>query len=186
MGLTRTMNKPDFFVSLLRKFVSSQEHAVQGMRQRLAEADTATASLLAHTLKGLAGNLGATRLFESADVLENLLGTDSTPMRLEQALGATEKLLQRLVHALKQTPGFAQVQEVRAYEMLSAQDKQAAAQIVQEIKTCLLDNNANALEIWETHNDILRPLFAHWTLIEVAISAFEFETALELMNQEAA
>jgi signal transduction histidine kinase/CheY-like chemotaxis protein/HPt (histidine-containing phosphotransfer) domain-containing protein len=185
MGLTRTMNKPDFYVSLLRKFVSSQEHAVQGMRQSLAEADTATASLLAHTLKGLAGNLGATRLFESADVLENLLGTDSTPMRLEQALGATEKLLQRLVHALKQTPGFAQVQEVRAYEMLSAQDKQAAAQIVQEIKTCLLDNNANALEIWETHNDILRPLFAHWTLIEVAISAFEFETALELMNQEA-
>jgi hypothetical protein len=70
--------------------------------------------------------------------------------------------------------------------MLSAQDKQAAAQIVQEIKTCLLDNNANALEIWETHSDILRPLFAHWTLIEVAISAFEFETALELMNQEAA
>jgi CheY-like chemotaxis protein/nitrogen-specific signal transduction histidine kinase/HPt (histidine-containing phosphotransfer) domain-containing protein len=186
MGLSRTMNKPDFYASLLRKFVSSQEHAVQRMRHSLAVADTATAALLAHTLKGLAGSLGAMRLFDSANVLENLLGTVADPLQLEQALGATDRLLQALVGALKQTPGFAQVQEVLAVDTLSAQDKQTGRRILQEIKTCLEDNNANALEIWETHTSLLRSLLAQWVLVDVAISAFEFDAALDLLNRNAA
>ena len=186
MGLMRTTNKPDFYVSLLRKFVSSQEDAAPRIRQSLAAADRATARLFAHTLKGLSGNLGAMRLFDSADVLEDLLCTDSDPLRLEQAVTTTGTLLHSLVQALKQTPGFTQDQAVPAPASLGPQELQAAWQVVQEIKACLADNNANALELWETHSDSLRPLFAQWALIEVAISAFEFDTALELLEQVAA
>ena len=91
-----------------------------------------------------------------------------------------------MVQALKQTPGFTQDQAVPAPASLGPQELQAAWQVVQEIKACLADNNANALELWETHSDSLRPLFAQWALIEVAISAFEFDTALELLEQVAA
>jgi hypothetical protein len=79
-----------------------------------------------------------------------------------------------------------QAREALSYESLSAQDRQSARDVAQQIRTCLLDNNANALEIWETHADILRALFARWTLIEEAIAAFEFDTALELMDPETA
>jgi signal transduction histidine kinase/CheY-like chemotaxis protein len=186
IGLTRTTNKPDFYALMLRKFVSAQEDAVQRMRQSLAVANTHMAVLLAHTLKGLAANLGAMRLFDSAAVLENLLGTDADPLALEQALCATDALLKSLVQALKQTPGFTQAQVVRPLETLSAQERQTAWQWVQEIKTCLRDNNAAALEIWDAHADIFRPLLKQWPLIEAAIGAFEFESALELLQQDGA
>ena len=186
MGLTRTANKPDFYVSMLRKFVHSQGDAVQQVRQTLADADTATATLLAHTLKGLSGNLGAMRLFESAGVLEHLLTTTLNPLQLEQALVETDTLLKALVQALQQTPGFADDQVVLAYGALSTLDQQTARQVVHEIRTCLMGNNANALEIWDTHVGILRPLLKQWSQIETAIGAFEFESALDLLDQDGA
>jgi two-component system sensor histidine kinase/response regulator len=184
IGLTRTANKPNFYASMLRKFVQSQGDAVQRIRQRLADSDTPTATLLAHTLKGLAGNLGALRLYESAGVLEELLGTAPDPLQLEQALAATDALLQALVQALHQTPGFAEYPVVIPYGALSTLDRHTAGQVVHKIRTCLMDNNANALELWDTHVGILRPLLAQWSQIETAIGAFEFESALELLNQD--
>ena len=65
-------------------------------------------------------------------------------------------------------------------------DRQAARQVLQEIKSCLIDNNANALEMWDTHVGILRPLLQQWAQVEAAIGAFEFESALDLLNQAAA
>ncbi len=185
-GLARTTNKPDFYASMLRKFVSSQGNAVARMRASLALANTAKAELIAHTLKGLAGNLGAMRVYDSADLLENLLYSPCDPLALEQALAMTDTSLQDLVQALQQTPGFVQAKGALSYETLSEQDRQSARAVAQQLRTCLLDNNANALEIWETHADMLRALFARWTLIEAAIGAFEFDTALELMDQETA
>jgi CheY-like chemotaxis protein/nitrogen-specific signal transduction histidine kinase len=186
MGLLRTTNKPDFYVSLLRKFVSSQADAVPRMRQSLALADPSTAERLAHTLKGLAGNLGAMRLFDSAQALEKVLCSGSEALVREPALAATDALLQRLVQALRATPGFALVPWVAPYADLSAQERQTAQQAVEEIKTCLANNDANALELWEIHTGILRPLFGQWALIEAAIGAYEFETAMQLLNQDAA
>jgi two-component system sensor histidine kinase/response regulator len=156
------------------------------MRQSLALADPSTAERLAHTLKGLAGNLGAMRLFDSAQALEKVLCSGSEAPVREPALAATDALLQRLVQALIATPGFALVPWVAPYADLSAQDLQTAQQAVEEIKTCLVNNDANALELWEAHSGVLRPLFGQWALIEAAIGAYEFDTAMELLNQNAA
>jgi signal transduction histidine kinase/predicted ATPase/DNA-binding response OmpR family regulator/HPt (histidine-containing phosphotransfer) domain-containing protein len=186
MGLIRTTNKPDFYISLLRKFVSSQAGAVQRMRQSLALGDPSTAERLAHTLKGLAGNLGAMRLFDSAQALEKVLCSNAEALAREPALAGTDALLRRLAQALHATPGFAPAQWVAPFASLSAQDRQMAQQAVEKIKTCLVNNDANALELWETHTGILRPLFGQWAPIEAAISAYEFETAIKLLNQDAA
>jgi two-component system sensor histidine kinase/response regulator len=188
MGLTRTLHKPDLYISLLRRFVASQGGAVQRIRESLADAnishdaDDDSPLLIAHTLKGLAGNLGALRLFASADGLEQRLGMASDPLALERALATTEGCLQSLVQALKQTPGFSQNQEVADTKALSAKDRQTGLQAIQEIKSFLVDNNANALEVWDVHADILRPLLTQWLHIESAINAFEFDRALDLLN----
>jgi two-component system sensor histidine kinase/response regulator len=185
-GLMRTLNKPDFYVSMLRKFVASQEDAVLRIRMHLTTADTDTAVLLAHTLKGLAGNLGAMRLSDSAELLETLLHQGADPAPLEQSLASTHTLLQQLVHALQQIPGFVQTQLRAPADALSPHERQLAQEVVQEITACLLDNNASALELWETHAGIVRPLFTQWAAIEAAISTFEFDTALELLSTTAA
>ena len=183
-GLARTLNKPDFYISMLRKFVLSQVDVVLHIRASLEQADTGNAMLLAHTLKGLAGNLGAMRLFDSAELLETLLYNGCDSALLAQTLETTRALLQRLVQSLQQIPGFVQARTLRPEDALSPQDRQLAQEILQEIKTCLQDNNASALELWETHAGILRPGFAQWAALEAAISAFEFECALELLERQ--
>jgi hypothetical protein len=45
---------------------------------------------------------------------------------------------------------------------------------------------ASLLAIRDTHAGILRPLLTQWLQIESAIGAFEFESALDLLNQYAA
>jgi hypothetical protein len=42
------------------------------------------------------------------------------------------------------------------------------------------------LDTQDRHTDILRPLLTQWQQIESAIGAFEFESALELLSQDAA
>ena len=200
LGLSRTTQKPDLYISLLRKFVASQADAIQRIRQSLMQAKSAlsektgnrddpdsagtddNAALIAHTLKGLAGSLGAMGLFSSADALENLLGTVSDPLLLAPALIGADGSLQSLIQALRKTPGFSQSLEVPDKASLSPQDRQMALKVIREIKRCLQDDSANALEIWDSHVGILRPLLAQWVLIETAISAFEFESALDLLN----
>jgi len=57
--------------SLLDKFRTSQRNFAAGFREALAANDRNTAERLAHTLKGIAGTLGAEKLQDSAGLLES-------------------------------------------------------------------------------------------------------------------
>jgi hypothetical protein len=57
---------------------------------------------------------------------------------------------------------------------LSEQEQQTARHLLRQIKSSMMESNANALEMWDTHAGILRPLLKQWAQVEVAIGAFEF------------
>ena len=70
-GLKRLMGKRDFYERMLRQFTTGEEsQAVATIRARLAEGDRDTAERTAHSLKGVAGTLGATELQARAGELE--------------------------------------------------------------------------------------------------------------------
>jgi HPt (histidine-containing phosphotransfer) domain-containing protein len=58
------------YLSLLDKFRDNQRDFASNFREALAAGDRATAERLVHTLKGIAGTLGAETLQDSADILE--------------------------------------------------------------------------------------------------------------------
>jgi len=58
------------YLSLLDKFRANQQGFASSFREALAAGDRATAERLAHTLKGIAGTLGAETLQDSAGILE--------------------------------------------------------------------------------------------------------------------
>ena len=58
------------YYSLLAKFKSSQKNVVHVIRESLSVDDTKTAERIAHTLRGVAGNLGAESLHKQAELLE--------------------------------------------------------------------------------------------------------------------
>jgi HPt (histidine-containing phosphotransfer) domain-containing protein len=181
LGLLRTSNKPDFYVAMLRKFVVSQQDATQRIREALQAQDVSTAERYAHTLKSVAGNLGASALQHAADALEAAL-RQGLQAPIQAALSSTEGLLMHLVGALKASPALIQVTIAARLRDLTEDERNAAHQVARQIKHCLRQDDASASELWDTHAVVLRALYPNAQAIEAAISNFEFETALALMH----
>jgi two-component system sensor histidine kinase/response regulator len=96
LGLRRMMGKKALYLSMLRRWVDSQRNCVAQVRGALAAADRATAERLAHTAKGLAGNIGADGLAALAAGLEHALREHHSAPEVEQQLqsfGAAQAVL---------------------------------------------------------------------------------------------
>ena len=92
------------YYSLLEKFRTNQRNAVKTIREALASNDPKTSERLAHTLRGIAGNLGAEYLQNQAELLEKNIknGTlDDVEPLLEQIDQELNKLITNIDHALE-------------------------------------------------------------------------------------
>lgn len=78
-GLKRMMNKPALYEKILRDFHARLHDAPQVIRAMLAGGDFSSAERNAHSLKGLAGTIGALGLQEAARVLEHEIHDGKTP-----------------------------------------------------------------------------------------------------------
>ena len=183
LGLLRTSNNPGFYISMLRKFVTSQQDASERIRLALQDQDTDTAERHAHTLKSVAGNLGASTLQNAADTLEAGLRQGLPASAIQSAIGTATRLLAELVRDLKATPGLIEVPPAAQLQDLTDDEKNAARKVASQIKHCLQQDDASASELWDNHAVVLRALYADAAAIETAIGNFEFETALALMDQ---
>src|SRR5262249_8440477 len=71
-GLSRVAGNRKLYVKLLRQFVEQQGPAVTQIAEAQAKGDVALAERLAHTLKGVAGNIGAKPVQVAAGALEKV------------------------------------------------------------------------------------------------------------------
>jgi signal transduction histidine kinase/DNA-binding response OmpR family regulator/GAF domain-containing protein/HPt (histidine-containing phosphotransfer) domain-containing protein len=72
-GLARVGGNEKLYARLLCKFREGQEKAAQEIRAALHSGDRETAGRLAHTVKGVSGNLGAEGLYRAAAELEKAI-----------------------------------------------------------------------------------------------------------------
>jgi two-component system sensor histidine kinase/response regulator len=181
LGLQRVNDNPVLYVSLLRKFVASQADMAQRVQDALTHGDRATAERLAHTLKGLAANLGAVPLQSAAAPLEASLrqGTVSQPGAAD-LLAPVAAELQRLMDELRSAPGLL-LEEEQPAGKLSEDERLALERVVQQIRAMLKQDDAQAAELWEAHASALRRFCPEATRIETALADFEFDLALELL-----
>jgi len=182
LGLSRTSRKPGFFASLLRKFVRGQEDAAARIAQSLQAGDVATAERLAHTLKGVAGNLGASAMQESAAQLERALSQQVAGPVLAEALRDTTDELAHLCAGLRATPGLMPAAQQGVGFRPNPEQTQAALLALDKIKTLLQADDAGAVEVWEAHAATLRTLLVRAVAVEEAINGFDFEAALGLLE----
>jgi len=177
-GLMRTMNRPAFYASMLRRFVASQGSATERIRQGIAVADFAGAEIIAHTLRSVAASLGAGRLQHSAEKLESALRCGAGTDALAAALSHSHTLLESLMQALLHTPGLMPVERPAAMGCLSAQERAMALATLEKIKVRLACDDAGAVELWEANAPMLRALLVDCPGVEAAIAGFDFEAAL--------
>jgi signal transduction histidine kinase/DNA-binding response OmpR family regulator/HPt (histidine-containing phosphotransfer) domain-containing protein len=98
LGLSRIRNNAELYRKLLRDFLGKYGSSVREIQSRLAEEDVVTARRLAHTLKGVAGNIGAMPLYQGAIEVEACIGTqphrcDRVLAKLNGTLAATKQAI---------------------------------------------------------------------------------------------
>jgi signal transduction histidine kinase/CheY-like chemotaxis protein/HPt (histidine-containing phosphotransfer) domain-containing protein len=105
LGLSRVRGNAVLYHKLLGDFAEKYGEVPRSIRERLAVEDLSAAKRLAHTLKGVAGNVGAMRLYTTAMEVEACVGV--LPRRCEAALKRLDRTLRETRAAIEAFRGEA-------------------------------------------------------------------------------
>jgi two-component system, sensor histidine kinase and response regulator len=182
-GLSRTRGKADLYVDLLRHFASSFRTFGSDVRNAIAAGRREEAMGLAHSLKGVAANLGATRVAAASASLEQLL-RDGGP-----AIPALDTLQAELYPLLDRLRAYFDARMPANHSSASASIEPSAAacrempEWVNELKRLLADGDVAAQRLWKQRGDELAqalPAHVHGK-VRRALENFEFDAALEAL-----
>jgi two-component system sensor histidine kinase/response regulator len=178
-GLARVAGNRKLYVKLLRQFIEQQGKAVGQISAALSQGDQPLAERLAHTLKGVAGNIGAKSVQASAGVLEKLIRGQAEPNAVESAMREVTAALDPLLAGLcRCLPSSEPDRSSASSAPLSADPVQARA-AGNQLAKLLSDFDPGASEFVETNRELLRSLFigGSWADFEKLVQGYAFAEA---------
>jgi two-component system sensor histidine kinase/response regulator len=180
-ALRRVGGNTRLFLKLLRQFASQQAGAVGEIRAALAANDVESATRLAHTLKGVAGNLGAGDVQDSAAAVETLLRDRSPAEATDAALVRLTAVLDPLVARLRAALAIGTTAAAAAPVIAATQTRAVAAKLAK----LFADFDTSAVTFAEENQDSLRPAFdaATWEQFQRHTQGFAFADAQALLDQ---
>jgi signal transduction histidine kinase/CheY-like chemotaxis protein len=183
-GLARVGGNQTLYLKLLRQFVEQQGAVVGQITTALAKGDMRQAILLAHTLKGVAGNIGATNVQGAAGVLEKSIRDAADPADIDAARRHVAAVLDPLVEALSAafSPIAAESQaEPTGPAPAPAESREAAIRLTALLSEC----DPGAADFVEANRAALRPLFGGetWPEFERLVQGYAFGDAQARLEQ---
>ena len=176
-GLRRVMGKQARYLSLLHEFAVTQVDAPTRIGAALAAGDRAGAERIAHTLKGLAGTIGADVLQEQANLLEDAVRNDGDAEAVlpgvQAALGSLLTTLQTVLPApVVATPAPAQ-----------AMNKAERDTLIAGLIALLSEDDPKAQKLFAQHGALFAEVFAdRFAALQDAIANFALDDALEIVH----
>ncbi|WP_018230849.1 response regulator [Methyloversatilis universalis] len=186
VGLKRVLGKPAVYLGLLRRFVAGEQH-LEMMVAALQANDLASVERQVHSLKSVAGNIGADGLQQAAALLESALRGRRPNDELAVLLDRVRDQMKPLIDGLKQA--LPPVEEDSA--IAGPEETGVSQQASSRANVELLDRLARLLEhgdyaatrlVAEERAGLLRALGAQLPVIESAIAQFDFESALRRLE----
>jgi PAS domain S-box-containing protein len=179
-GLRRVGGNAKLYVKLLRQFGKQQADAVGEIRAALAANDVESATRLAHTLKGVAGNLGAGDVQDAAAAVETLLRGRSPAGAINAALARLTAVLNPFVARLR--TAFTMGSTAAAAPTVPATQTRSVAE---KLVKLFADFDTSAVTFAEENQASLRPAFdaPTWDLFLRHTQGFAFADAQALLDQ---
>jgi two-component system sensor histidine kinase/response regulator len=183
-GLTRVAGNRKLYLKLLRQFVEQQGPAIGEITAALAAGDVALAERLAHTLKGVAGNIGAKSVHSVAAVLEKAIRSKASSTELESAKQQVTAALDPLITGLNAGLSSAAAEPAAATSapmVDPAKTRETAAQLSQ----LLSEFDPGAADFIEANRATLQPLFhdGTWAEFEKLVQGYAFADAQAQLEQ---
>ncbi|MFC7420385.1 response regulator [Iodobacter arcticus] len=180
LGLKYVLDKKPLYLAVLGKFVAEQKYTIPNIRHALENLDWPTAERLAHTLRSVAGLIGAVSLQKQSETLESALHQGQRQQALDPLLDALAAPLDALIAQLEQKLPNLQS------KFNTIIDPQKLSEITQQLYKLLANGDSEAISILETHASLLHTAFPlHFKIINESIQAFNFDLALATLKQAA-
>ena len=173
LGLRRVLGKRPLYLSLLRKFLARHRADGEGIRRALEADDWDAARRLAHTAKGVSGNIGAAELQDRAANLEQVLGERASREVVEESLRLFTDRLSALCAELE-----SKLPPERETPVPVAANAERLGKVCQRLAGLLGDDDAGAADLLEANSDLLGAAFPlEYPGIAAAVREFDFEAA---------
>jgi PAS domain S-box-containing protein len=179
-GLTRVGGNQKLYLKLLRQFVDQQATAPQLIAEALASKDFSTAERYAHTMKGVAGNLGAREIQQVAASLEKSINSKAATKVLDDVLHKLEAVLSGFIARLK--TALPKPESPKA--AVSKVDPEELKNLLQEMMTNLNNFDPAAGELFDAKRDVFQAILpqAAFENFEKQISNFAFSDAIAVLQ----
>jgi len=181
-GLSRVAGNAKLYAKLLRQFVEQQGPAVGQISAALAKGDVGLAERLAHTVKGVAGNIGAKAVQAAAGGLEKLIRDRAAAGEVESAKKELAVALSPLLPQLRVAlPAPARETPPAESVVNPAESRAIAAQMA----SLLAEFDAGAADFMEANRPALCALFPGeaWAAFEKLVEAYSFAEAQAQLEQ---
>jgi two-component system sensor histidine kinase/response regulator len=184
-GRSRVGGNDKLYLKLLRQFVEQQGPAVAQITDALGTGDMALAERIAHSLKGVAGNIGATQVQSAAGVLEKSIRDRSTPNDVEAAKQQVVAVLEPLVRGLKAAMAPTASEDLPQSTAATPADPARSRELAAQLTTLLSQLDPGAADFIETNRASLQPLFGDgaWTEFEKLVEGYAFTEAQAQLEQ---
>jgi signal transduction histidine kinase/DNA-binding response OmpR family regulator/HPt (histidine-containing phosphotransfer) domain-containing protein/HAMP domain-containing protein len=181
-GLARVAGNVRLFRSLLSQFASGHEDAAARIGTALRTGDRKAAEAVAHTVKGVAGNLGIRRLRASAEALERALRRGDSAA--SETLSRFGSLLSAQVAAIRSALDEPTTRDRRPASP-TALDPAVARAAIGRLRRLLAASDGEAAEAFEAVAGTVasRVDGPRLEALETAIQAFDFDGALAKLEE---
>ncbi len=186
-GLLRVNGNKILYRKLLFSFRKDHENAVREIRSSLEREDIRMAERLAHTLKGVAGNLGAEDLAKVVETLDSELKKKAYNRgKVEKYLKRAEECSGKVMTSIKEFEKSLQKQKSQKEQKRTGPfDKAKIEPIVQQLKLAIQQNDTIAIEHFQEFKEQLidTGLDNELKELESSIDEYNFDDALNVLEE---
>jgi two-component system sensor histidine kinase/response regulator len=178
-GLARVAGNRKLYLKILRQFAEQQSLVVTEITDALAKPDVALAERLAHTLKGVAGNIGAKSVHAAASQLEKLIRERADHAAIESAKQQVAVVLGPLITEMQAALREAAPEVYAPTPTPPAAYPAQTREVAEQLARLLAEFDPGAADFIEANRTALQPLFGDgtWTPFEKLVQGYAFADA---------
>ncbi|OOZ36549.1 response regulator [Solemya velesiana gill symbiont] len=180
-GLVTSQGNHKLYRKLLRKFRDSEAGFAERFKEAQTSDDSQAAERCAHTLKGVAGNIGAKDIQKAAEALEFAYKENRSEQQLEELLDKVTTELSPVITGLSVLDQAEANREDETFEI----DTEKVGGLLQQLPELMEDDDTDAVELIEEFQQI-PGMGVHADLLERVSSAteeYDFDKALKALDE---
>ena len=176
LGLRRVSGKITLYETILRKYIASQSSVIDELRAAVEQKDFELAKRLAHTTKGVSGNIGATVVQGLAAEIEAGLAENVDSTAIMEKLAVLQLTLAPLLQSLADCLP----QEAKA--VVVAIDTEKLAELRAQLSDFLKADDSQAADLFEEHASLFQAAWPEqFKSLETDLKNFDFDQALQTL-----